>query len=89
MCDIDKDGKEKVRGGFVACQAYISGVIDYQNVLQSLRLAPRVDVCIPESATMWELQKTVLLFLKSTNTHDSFVAAPAVAMALHKKYPCK
>lgn len=89
MCSIDKNGRERVKGGFVACHAYISGVIDYQNVLQSLKLAPRVDVCIPDGVTMWDLQKTVLIFLSKTNTHDSFVAAPAVAMALHQKYPCK
>ncbi len=88
MCSIDKQGREKVPGGFTACQAYISGVVDYHNVLGSLNLAPRVDICIPDGVKMWDLHKTVLIFLNKTHTHDAFVAAPAVTMALHEQYPC-
>ena len=88
MCSIDENGREKVPGGFTACQAYISGVLDYHNVLASMKLAPRVDICIPKDVKMWDLHKTVLIFLMKNNTHDAFVASPAVTMALHEKYPC-
>lgn len=89
MCSVDENGKETVKGGHAACQAYISGVIDYHNILRSLRMAPRVDICVPESAKPSDLHKAVLTFLMKDRTHDGFVAAPAVTMALREKYPCR
>lgn len=89
ICNINKDGTEKVPGGHVACQAYIAGVIDYHNVLRSLNLAPRVDICVPENVKMWDLHKAVLIFLIRDRTHDGFVASPAVTMALRQEYPCR
>lgn len=89
MCSVDEDGKEIVKGGHAACQAYISGVIDYHNILRSLRMAPKVNICVPESAKPSDLHKAVLVFLMKDRTHDGFVAAPAVTMALREKYPCR
>ena len=89
LCDMDEKGREVVKGGHTACQAYIAGVLDYHNVLQSLNIAPKVDICIPEKVTSSELHAIVLRFLKKNSEHDGFVAAPAVTMALYEAYPCK
>ncbi len=89
VCEMDKKGKEKSEGGHATCQAYISGVIDYHNVLRSLKIAPKVDICIPQNVTLNELHSVVLAFLRSHGEHDGFVAAPAVTMALYEVYPCR
>ena len=89
LCGLDEKGRELVAGGKIACQAYISGVIDYHNVLRSLKVAPSVDICIPENVTSNELQLIVLNFLHENTEHDAFVAAPAVTMALYGTYPCR
>jgi hypothetical protein len=60
LCAMDKDGKEMVQGGHTACQSYIAGVIDYHSVLQSMKIAPRVDICIPRSVTSAQLHSVVL-----------------------------
>jgi len=89
LCDMDEQGKEKVAGGHTACQAYIAGVLDYHAVLQSLKIAPRVDICIPRDVTSSQLHAIVLAYLQKNHQHDDFTAAPAVTMALYEVYPCK
>ena len=85
---MDQKGRELVNGGHTACQAYISGVMDYHNVLQSLDIAPKVDICVPGDVSMNDLHMTVLKYLRSNGEHDDFIASPAVTMALYSVYPC-
>ena len=89
VCEMDAKGRELVAGGHAACQSYIAGVMDYHNVLQSLYLAPKVDICVPASATMNDIQVTVLKYMRAHPEHDAFIAAPAVTMALYEVYPCR
>lgn len=89
LCSMDDKGKEVVKGGHTACQAYIAGVIDYHDVLQSLELAPKVDICLPRDISSGQLQAIVLQFLQRNKEHDGFTAAPAVTMALYDVYPCR
>lgn len=89
VCDMDKNGKETVKGGHAVCQSYIAGVIDYHNVLRSLRLAPAVDICIPKGTRLKDMHNIVLNFLITHAEHDNFVAAPAVTMALYQVFPCR
>jgi hypothetical protein len=89
LCDMDQKGRELVKGGHNACQSYIAGVMDYHNVLQSLNLAPKIDICVPESVTMNQVQLIVLKYLRHHSEHDSYIAAPAVTMALYQVYPCR
>lgn len=89
VCEKDEKGKEKVPGGHATCQAYISGVIDYHNVLRSLDIAPSIDICIPQQTTLNQMHDVVLNYLQSHAEHDSFVASPAVTMALYQVYACK
>jgi hypothetical protein len=89
LCDINEDGTEKVKGGHAACQAYISGVLDYHVMLQSFGIAPKLDVCVPENVTLNELHAAVLKYLRENKQHDGFTAAPAVTMALYQVYPCR
>jgi hypothetical protein len=89
VCGNDKEGKELVPGGHIACQAYIAGVLDYHNLIRSLGTSPSVDFCIPETVDMNTLQKNVVSYLlKNRQQHAKFVAAPAVAMAMLAYYPC-
>lgn len=79
-----------VKGGHNACQSYISGVIDYHNVLKGMGTAPTTDFCIPEKEPLPNIQKRVLAYLiRYKAIHSEFVAAPAVNLALHTYYPCK
>lgn len=89
ICQIGANGKETVAGGHTACQAYISGVIDYHNLLQVMKLAPAMAICVPEDIPLNILHQTVLNYLETNKQHDSFVAAPAVTTALYQNYPCK
>lgn len=89
ICDTKEDGKELVEGGHTACQAYISGVVDYHNMLQTLKIAPATAICVPETVPLNVLHQNVLKYLRINKHHDSFVAAPAVTMALYQIYPCK
>ncbi len=89
VCEMDAKGKEVVRGGHTACQAYIAGVLDYHNVLQSLHIAPSIDICVPQNVSMGQLQAIVLRYLRAHGEHDAFIAAPAVTMAIYEIYPCK
>lgn len=89
LCEMDAKGHELVKGGHAACQSYIAGVMDYHNVLQSLYLAPKVDICVPADATMNQIHVIVLKYLRTHPEHDGFIAAPAVTMALYEVYPCR
>lgn len=89
MCSMNEDGGEVAPGAHAACQSYISGVIDYHNMLRSMKIAPAIDFCIPETVTLNEIHVAVLLYLEHNTVHDAFVAAPAVLMALYEKYPCR
>lgn len=90
ICAIDRNGDEIIAGGKIACQAYISGVIDYHNMLRSMDLTSDMNFCVPESVTLNELHLKVLAYLSERNKlHRKFVAAPAVTMALYSFYPCK
>lgn len=89
LCAMDAQGQELVPGGHVACQSYIAGVIDYHNVLQSMDVGPKVDICIPDNVGSTDLHKIVLKYLEANKQHDGFVAAPAVTLALYEVFPCK
>lgn len=89
VCAVDKQGNELVKGGKIACQSYISGVIDYHNMLRSMDLTSDMNFCIPENVSLNDLQIRVYAFLsKQEKLHRKFVASPAVAMALFSFYPC-
>lgn len=89
LCASDKDGKEIVAGGHAACQSYISGVIDYHNLIRSLGTSPSVDFCLPDGESLDKIQKYVAAYLyRNQKIHGSFVASPAVVMALNQAYPC-
>lgn len=90
ICASDKDGKELVKGGHIACQAYISGIIDYTTVLRSLGTQPSVDFCIPDNEALNVIHQHVFNFIvKNRSQHAQFIGSPAVVLALHNKYPCK
>lgn len=89
VCKRDAAGKETVAGGHTACQAYIAGVVDYHNLLRSLGTSPSVDLCVPRTVTVSDLQDIVWKYLEQNSQHDAFIAAPAVSLALFGVFPCK
>jgi hypothetical protein len=89
LCKRDQNGKETVAGGHSACQAYIAGLIDYHNLLRSLGTSPNIDLCVPPTAKLNDLQDIVWKYLDRNAYHDSFIAAPAVSLALFQVFPCK
>jgi hypothetical protein len=88
ICERDAGGTETVPGGSAACQSYISGIIDYHNLLRSLGTAPSIDICVPADVKLNDLQTIVFRYLQKNAQHDAFVAAPAVVLALFEYYPC-
>lgn len=88
LCKKTGDGGEKVARGHTACQAYIAGVIDYHDLLRSLGTSPSVDMCVPNTVKMNDVQNIILRYLEKNAQHDPFTAAPAVALALFEAYPC-
>ena len=89
MCASDQKGNELIPGGHAACQSYISGVMDYHNLIRSLGTAPSVEFCVPENVGLNELQQVVANYIfKNKKQHGAFVASPAVALALYNAYPC-
>ncbi len=90
VCALDKNGNEVVRGGKIACQAYISGVIDYHNTLRAMGLTGSdMNFCVPKDVMLNEIHIRVLLYMyERAKLHRKFVAAPGVAMALFSLYPC-
>ncbi|MEM7651097.1 MAG: Rap1a/Tai family immunity protein [Pseudomonadota bacterium] len=89
ICGVNEQGEELVEGGHIACQSYIAGVMDYHNLIRSLGTSPSVDFCVPEEATMKEIHSRVANYIND-NHHEQgpFIAAPGVALALFKAYPC-
>ena len=89
ICSVDRNGNETVKGGKIACQSYISGVIDYHNFLRAAGLTSDMNFCISEAVTLNEIHLRVLVYLyERAKLHRKFVAAPAVSMALLSLYPC-
>ena len=72
-----------------SCLNYVAGVIDYHTMMQSLGTTPAVDFCLPESLPIERAAEAVVYYLKKSPQHDSFIAAPAVMMALQEVFPCK
>lgn len=89
ICSSDKEGNELVKGGHTACQSYIAGIIDYHNLIKSLKTAPGLDFCIPKNTPLSVIQQGMVLYLLKNGQHDDFIASPAVAIALNQMYPCK
>jgi len=89
ICGVDDKGHEIAPGAHGACQSYISGVIDYHNMLRGMKMAPDINICVPDGVSLNELHVTVLRYFERNAQHDSFVAAPGVLLALYEKYPCK
>lgn len=88
LCASNKKGKEIVKGGHTACQAYISGVIDYHKLMRSLNTQPLMDICVPPTASKRRLQDIVWVYLAKNPQFGEFMASPAVTMALYEYYPC-
>ncbi len=88
LCKSDAKGKEAVKGGHTACQAYIAGVIDYHKLLKSMGNAPVIDICVPNTEKMERLQNIVYVYLARNRQNSDFIAAPAVTLALYEYYPC-
>ena len=88
VCEKDEKGREAPNASHATCQAYIAGVLDYHNVLSSLKLAPKIDVCIPRSVTLNQIHDIVLRYMRRHGEHDAFIASPIVTMALYEVYPC-
>jgi hypothetical protein len=90
MCGSDAKGNELVKGGHGICQAYISGVIDYYSFVRSMGQGAGIDFCIPPGTSFTTLQNIVSNYLlKNKAEHGSFIASPAVALALYSSYPCR
>ena len=89
ICKSDAQGKEVVKGGHTACQAYIAGVVDHQKLLRSLGTTLSADFCLPDDVGMKRLQDVVWTYLDTHSENDAFIAAPAVAVALSEIYPCQ
>lgn len=85
---MNEQGQEISPGAHAACQSYISGVVDYHNMLRSMKIAPEIDICVPDHVTLNEMHLQLVKYLKANAQHDGFVAAPAVLLALYEKYPC-
>lgn len=89
VCALDRSGNEIVAGGKIACQSYISAIIDYHNFLRTLNSANSPSFCIPENVSLNEIHLVVLLyFMKNQKLHRKFIAAPGVELALIDAYPC-
>lgn len=88
LCQSNAKGRETVKGGHTACQAYISGVIDYHKLMKTLGTAPTIDFCVPNTEPMLRLQLIVWKYLAENRQHSEFLAAPAVTLALYEYYPC-
>ncbi len=88
LCASNAKGKELVKGGHTACQAYIAGVIDYHKLMKSLGTQPLMDICVPPTTSKKRLQDIVWVYLAKNPQHGEFMASPAVTMAIYEYYPC-
>jgi hypothetical protein len=82
MCSSEKDVD------LFSCQSYIAGVIDYHLLIKGLGTAPSVDFCIPAGVKMDDIRMVILEYFEGNNQHSTFVASPAVALALFDAFPC-
>jgi len=73
----------------LSCIHYVAGVIDYHTMMQSLGTTPVVDFCLPKSLPIEQAALSVVDYLRKSPQHASFIAAPAVMMALQEAYPCR
>ena len=89
LCKRDESGEEQAPGAHIACQSYIAGLVDYHNLLRSLKVAPAIDLCVPPTTKLKDLQDIVYKYLNTNAQHDAFIAAPAVMLALFEYYPCE
>lgn len=90
MCARDKAGKEITPGGHIACQAYIAGILDYHALIKSMGTAPGIDFCVPENMPMNQVHDRVQSYvMRNRQQHNSFIAAPGVALGLYNAFPCK
>jgi len=89
ICKRDEGGRETVPGAHTACQAYIAGIVDYHNLLRSLGTSPSIDLCVPNTVKLSDLQDIVWTYLEANTQHDSFIASPAVSLALFEVFPCR
>lgn len=71
-----------------SCMHYVAGVVDYHVVMQSLGTAPTADFCLSSQVSIEEATVAVMTYLGKSPEHQAFIAAPAITMALHVKYPC-
>lgn len=86
--DLEKNCRSDNPVEIFSCLNYIAGVIDYQVILQSLGTAPTLDFCLPEDLPIERAAVAVMAYLDASPENASFIAAPAVSMALHRFYPC-
>lgn len=70
------------------CAGYIQGLVDYHILTRSLGTAPSVDFCVPSDVPTESLVIVVRDYLTHNTQHQSFIAAPAVALALYDMFPC-
>lgn len=89
LCERNAQGGEVVAGGHTACQAYIAGMLDYNGSLKALGTAPSLSICFPKGTTIGQMQDVVYRFLKNNPSHDAFIAAPSILLALASAYPCR
>lgn len=89
ICERNDKGGEIIPGGHTACQAYISGVIDYHNLLKSLGTEPSIKICITNAAKPSDLQDVVWSYIDKNAQHDAFAAAPTITLALAQVFPCR
>jgi len=86
--ELVKECESNAAKDVYACMNYVAGVIDYQIMQQSLGTQPSVDFCLPEDLSIEKAAVTVMLYLEKYPQQGSFIAAPAVTMALQQAYPC-
>ncbi len=84
LAECQSDNAKDVFG----CMNYVAGVIDFQVMQQSMGTEPSVDFCLPEDLTIEKAAVTVMLYLEKNPQNGSFIAAPAVSLALGESYPC-
>jgi hypothetical protein len=86
--DLVKSCRSDKPAEVFSCMNYIAGVIDYHVMMQSLGTAPTLSFCLPENLPLEKAAVVVMLYLKKSPQNGSFIAAPAVTMALNEAYPC-
>ncbi len=87
--DLLRSCQGKKPADIYSCVNYVAGIIDYQLMMQSLGTEPSVEFCLPADLPIERAAVTVLQYLKKSPQHLSFIAAPAVMMALQESYPCR